>query len=199
MAKPPGQSGQRPAYNFSIYLRNVGSQREEAMKLPAMLCASCVAMSALVLSAGSAAAQNNYTCWAFVTFEAVKGSAVVQSGFNPLVNPTSLMTGTSANPGGGFPVSGLSIEVAASNCHANTRASFAKDTVWGYTPAHLATLCASHKGETVTVWAIDRFKEIAETPQLYNRVAEYKVTCTATGAAGASTSDETLAGDVKPF
>jgi hypothetical protein len=172
-----------------------------------LLTAVVLAPAAFALSAGGAFAQNNYTCMQFVTWETLNGTTVVQTGFNPMEPP---MTGTGPNAGGGEPVGGATIELAASECHEKTRTTFMNNLAW----SDPYQICMSQNGaadkfgrkftgETRTIWVIDRFKEISETPQLYNRVLGYTVTCTAPpGQAGVVvtfTPINALAGGVKPF
>jgi hypothetical protein len=167
------------------------------MKLSKMLCASLVALAALALSADGAFAQNNNTCWEFVTWNAVTwtGSAPNSHGCAPI---GSTMTGTTcATAGGGQPVSGTTIEVAASQCHEDTRKAFQASTLW----ATAALACPRFPGQTLEALAIDRFKEIAETPQLYNRVDGFKVKCDLTGVPVPHTEAPYtgLVGDVPPY
>jgi hypothetical protein len=131
-----------------------------------VLTGAAAAFAGLTGSVGQAVAQNTYTCMGFVTWKTSAG----QTGINPYPEVT---------------VSGNLIRIAASACHGATNTSFQGDPGW--TPQ---AVCKSYPGHpddygrtfngitrTMEVWAIDRFKEIAETPQLYNRVYAYTVTC----------------------
>ncbi len=132
----------------------------------------------------SVAAANSFTCWTFVTWKATPGSSM---GTVPIA-PT---TGTVSTPGGGQTVSGATITLAATACHHDASNAF-HASAW----SNPNRVCASRGGQTVTVWAIDRFREIAETPQRYNRVAGYTVRCI--GTAGTVTQ-ATFMGGILPF
>ncbi len=178
------------------------------MKLSPIVCASFVALAALALTGANAQAPpktaNNYTCWAFVTWKDAQ-----QTGFNPITGPNGNgpMTGSSASYSAKQSpnVNGATISAAASMCHGLARNAFLADKAW----SDPDQVCESENNPgkpdkygrtftgTVTVWAIDRFKEISETPQKYNRVDSYVVRCnkkknTATWTHG-------LKGGVLPF
>jgi hypothetical protein len=113
---------------------------------------------ALSLAPTSAVAATDFTCEAFVTYKDSGGHTGIQS-----LGPDKSVT-------------------SASECHQYTRTLFQGNAAWG-TPS---LVCANSNGRnftgpTITVWAIDRFKEISETPQLYNRVISYVVDCALTG------------------
>lgn len=171
-----------------------------ALMLTGAAAVCAVLLAPLTGSVGPAVAANNYTCGAFVTWKTNLG----QTGINPMPP----MTGVSADyvplwkpsiPG--IPVSGATITAAATACHAATRAAFQANAAW-YVPANVCASQGGHadqwgrvfNGETRTVWAVDRFKEIAESPQKYNRVDSYTVTCGPTVV-----WDHTLAGGVSAF
>lgn len=136
-----------------------------------VLTGVAVVFAGLTGSVGQAVAQS-YTCMGFVTWKST-----------PLSPPGPVQTGI--NPYPEVQVSGNPIRIAASDCHGKTNTSFKADPGW--TPK---AVCQSYPGHpdaygrtfngirrTMIVWAIDRFKEIAETPQLYNRVNGYTVRC----------------------
>jgi hypothetical protein len=139
--------------------------------LASVLTGVAAVFAGLTGSVGQAAAQS-YTCMGFVTFKST-----------PTLPPGPPQTGI--NPYAEVQVSGNPIRIAASDCHGKTNTSFQGDPGW--TPQ---AVCESYSGHpdkfgrtftgivrTMDVWAIDQFKEIAETPQLYNRVNRYTVTC----------------------
>jgi hypothetical protein len=171
------------------------------MKLSAMLCASLTAMAAFALSAGGAVAQGavapnkctaspfDCTCEEFVTF--TDGGSPAVTGIEPL--GTKSVSGVVT----GKPTT---IENAASACHEATRIAFMNNLAWSDPyQVCLNSNGRKFKGETRTVWAIDRFKEISETPQLYNRVLGYTVKCDPSGVVLSFTPINALAGGVKPF
>jgi hypothetical protein len=135
-----------------------------------VLTGIAVVFAGLTGSAGQAVAQS-YTCMGFVTFKST-----------PTLPAGSPQTGM--NPYPEVQVSGNPIRIAASACHGQTNTSFTTDPGW--TPQ---AVCESFGQpdrfgrtfhgtvRTMAVCAIDRFKEIAQTPQLYNRVNRYTVTC----------------------
>ena len=139
---------------------------------------------------------NNYQCWEFATWKTSLGTTGVNPLIPPMAGPMSLyLPGTLTTPGG-EPVSGATIEAAASDCHAKTRAHFKADTKWAM--SNYNALCSSTfkpgQSGTITVYAIDRFREIAENPQRYNKVAGYVVTC-----GNSVTPDNALQGGILPF
>ena len=162
----------------------------------------------------TAAGANKYTCMEFVTWRTSNNasmSPVLQSGLNPLEPP---MTGTyasyAANPAsaGGVTVSGATIETAATDCHGKTAATFNANPAYGesFCTSTSCPVCVSQNGQADSygrvfqgafreVYAIDRFLEIAETPQHYNKVAGYKVQCNAIVV----TPENTLQGNIAPF
>lgn len=131
---------------------------------------------ALALTPTSALAANNYSCEAFITYKDSGGHTGIQS-----LGPDT-------------PVSGATITLAATACHLHARQLFQNNVAW-YTPS---LVCANSNGRNftgpnITVWAIDRFKEISESPQRYNRVDSYVVNC------GSVTWNHTLQGSVPAF
>jgi hypothetical protein len=138
--------------------------------LASVLTGVAVVFAGLTGSAGQAVAQS-YTCMGFVTFKST-----------PTLPPGPPQTGI--NPYPEVQVSGNPIRVAASACHGATNTSFKADPGW--TPQ---AVCESFGQpdkfgrtfngtvRTMAVCAIDRFKEIAQPTQLYNRVNRYTVTC----------------------
>ena len=121
------------------------------------------------------------------------------------------------------PVNGMTPTDAASECHAYTRYSFGINLgpippyptppapnpslkAWS-DPAEVCKAYAGHPdaygrkftGGTRTVQVIDRFAEISENPQLYNRVAEYTVHCLKGKEVGPIKQDTTLVGGVQPL
>jgi hypothetical protein len=140
--------------------------------LASVLTGVAVGFAGLAGGAGQAVAQQSYTCMGFVTFTSTPTlpAGPAQTGMNPYPE---------------VQVSGNPIRIAASACHGKTRTSFLADPGW--TPQ---AVCQSYSGHpdafgrtfngivrTMAVCAIDRFKEIAETPQRYNRVDRFTVTC----------------------
>jgi hypothetical protein len=163
-------------------------------KLLPMLAAAamCLSLSPSIASAhagassptNSVAAANSFTCMEFVTWKAMPGSA---TGTVPIA-PT---TGTVSTPSGGQTVSGATITLAATACHHDAGNAF-HASAW----SNPSRVCATRGGQTVTVWAIDRFLQIPLTPQRYNRVAGYTVHCI--GTAG-SVTPATFMGGILPF
>jgi hypothetical protein len=144
-------------------------------------------------AAGSATGK--YTCWEFVTWRLLPSGP---TGTNPIENPQAgpnqgPMHGTWSNFTGGRKVN------SASECHGMTRDDFKNSERWSpksvcesMTQVPLGNtvpspgvpglpngggLTVKYVPGIVEVWALDRFKEISENPQKYNKVAGYKVDC----------------------
>jgi hypothetical protein len=127
-----------------------------------------VALAALTLGTGPAAALNNYTCEAYVTFTDNNG----HTGIEPL---------------GTHQVGGQTIEDAASHCHTFAYKSFTtgSNKAWS-TPKEVCKSYTGHPdkwgrgftGNTREVWALDKFQQISNG---YNRVSAYTATCDGSG------------------
>jgi hypothetical protein len=100
-----------------------------------------------------AAAANNYTCQEWLNTQ--EGTAT----------PKLVLMGTT-------PVSGGTLEIAASACHLAAWNAFQADPFG--TPA---TVCTTHPHSNFEVQAMDDFVQIAQTPRLYNRVSGYELKC----------------------
>src|ERR1700674_3028323 len=147
-------------------------------------------------SVGPAVAQKkdpSYTCMGFVTWTStpVTPSGQVQTGINPYPQKQ---------------VSGATITAAASACHGLTnQTNFIPDQGWlpnavcESTPGHPDKFGRTFNGDSrrMAVCAIDRFKEISQTPQRYNRVNRYTVSCKG-GAVVSVTQHPGLVNNVLP-
>jgi hypothetical protein len=151
------------------------------MKLCPLLCAVFVAVSALVPSAQEALAAP-YTCMEYVTWQAGSVTGL------QLLGTTMVITGS------------------PSTCHKDTRKAFQRSPEW----SDPNQLCLSFgqpdkygrvfTSPSRTVWAIDRFMELPSTPQRYNRVDAFTVTCyPGTTVPPAVKWDHTLKSPVLPF